>query len=396
MKRRNTLHPAPEERELRLKDRMIILSRKDRMGKAKPTWYRVLGACALLVAVLVLISANRRNALRNREVQPEPLVHGTVRLSFTGDMDLCGNVAVLGEHEGYDILFSGVAPLWADSSYVFSCLDGVILPDDGEGFEPAGTAENPIVFSEDAVSAAAAAGINAFSMANDHSLDYGSDGLGETLRKLNALGVQYAGAGENLTDAGTYRILEADGLRIGFLACSAVNPNGRGPIDDFTLSTTSYSGLYRNVLLASDETDLVVVYVCWGDQDGLAVSDAQRRVAHQLIQSGADVVIGTHPHVLQPIEQYEGGWIFYSLGDLISWREQRGERESVLLRLDVDEETREASFTLIPLVLKDFCPAATESGFYVSQIHESLLKELPADSYTVSDNGRITIPLSIS
>lgn len=396
MKRRNTLHPAPEERELRLKDRMVILSRKDRMGKAKPTWYRVLGACALLVLALVLISASRRNALRNREVPAEPLIHGTVRLSFAGDMDLCGNVAVLGENEGYDTLFAGVAPLWTDSDWVFACLDGVVLPEGGEGFTPADSAEYPAVFSEEAVRAAAAAGINAFSMANDHSLDYGSVGLGETLTRLNELGVQYAGAGENLPAAGMYRVLEAKGLRIGFLACSAVNPNGPGPLDDWCLTTTAYSDLYRNVLRAEDETDLVVVYVCWGDQDGLSVSDAQRRVAHQLIQSGADVVIGTHPHVLQPIEQYNGGWIFYSLGDLISWREQRGERESVLLRLDVDEESRAASFTLIPLVLKDFCPAATENGFYVSQIHESLLKELPADSYSVTDNGRITIPLSIS
>ncbi len=396
MKRRNTLHPAPEERKLRLKDRMMILSRKDRMGKAMPTWYRVLGVSALLVLALVLISANRRNTLRDRQVRPEPLIHGTVRLSFTGDMDLCGNVAVLGENEGFDTLFAGVSPLWADSEYVFSCLDGVVLPEDAEGFEPAERVENPIAFSEAALDAAAAAGVNALSMANDHSLDYGSAGLGETLARLNALGVQYAGAGENLPAAGMYRVLEAGSLRIGFLACSAINPNGRGPIDDYTLSTTAYSNLYRNVLLASDETDLVVVYVCWGDQDGLAVSDAQRKVAHQLIQSGADIVIGTHPHVLQPIERYNDGWIFYSLGDLISWREQRGERESVLLRLDVDEETRSASFTLIPLLLKDFCPAATENDFFVSQIHRSLLRELPADSYSVSDNGRITIPLSIS
>lgn len=395
MKRRNTLHPAPEERELRLKDKMVILSRKDRMGKAMPTWYRVMGACALLVLVLVLISANRRNALRNREVQAEPLIHGTVRLSFAGDLDLCGNVAVLGENEGYDVLFSGVAPLWADSDYVFACLDGVVLPEGGEGFTPAETAENPAVFSEEAVRAAVAAGVNAYSMANDHCLDYGSAGLGETLTRLSALGAQYAGAGENLPAAGMYRILEANGLRIGFLACSAINPNGPGPLDDWCLTTTAYSNLYRNVLRASDETDLVVVYVCWGEQDGLAVSDAQRRVAHQLIQSGADIVIGTHPHVLQPIEQYNDGWIFYSLGDLVSWREQRGERESVLVRLDVDEETRTASFTVIPLLLQDFCPAATENSFYVDQIHQSLLEELPADSYTVADNGRITIPLTL-
>ena len=395
MKRRNTLHPAPEERKLRVRDRMMILSRKDRMGRLKPTWYRVLAACVLLTLALILISGSRRDALRNRNVQAEPLIHGTVRLSFTGDLDLCGNVATLGEDEGWETLFSGVSPLWKDSSWVFSCLDGVVLPEGAEGCEPLETAKNPAAISEDALKALAKAGINALSLANDHSLDYGSAGLGRSISYVDGLGLCFAGAGENLPAAGMYRVLEAEGLRIGFLACSAINPNGRGPIDDYTVTTTAYSALYRNVLLASDETDLVVVYVCWGDQDGLAVSDAQRRVAHQLIQSGADVVIGTHPHVLQPVEQYRDGWIFYSLGDLVSGREQRGERESVLLRLDVDAETRAASFTLIPLLLEDFCPTATENGFYVSQIHQSLLRELPESSYSVADDGRITIPLTI-
>ena len=140
----------------------------------------------------------------------------------------------------------------------------------------------------------------------------------------------------------------------------------------------------------------MVVYVCWGDQDGISVSDGQRRIAHQLIQSGADLVIGTHPHVLQPAEQFMDGWIFYSLGDLISDREQRGERESVLLRLDLEAGEKKGAFTLIPLLLEDYCPAATENSFYLSQIHQSLLRELPEDSYTIDDCGRITIPMQIS
>ena len=192
-----------------------------------------------------------------------------------------------------------------------------------------------------------------------------------------------------------YRVLEADGLRVGFLACSAINPNGPGPIDDYCLTTTAYSALYRNVLHASDETDLVVVYVCWGEQDAVAVSDAQRRVAHQLIQSGADIVIGTHPHVLQPVEQYQGGWIFYSLGNLVSDQNMRSERESVLVRLDLDQSDGSGTLTLIPLLLQDYCPTATENGFYVDQIHRSLLRELPEGSYTVADNGRVTIPLTL-
>ncbi len=396
MKRRNSLHPAPEERKLRLRDRMMILSRQDRMGKAMPSWYRVLGAVLVLSLVLLLLGSSRTKALRTRSVPAEPLVDGTLRLCFTGDLDLSRNVAELGEQEGYETLFSGVAPLWTDASLVFSCLDGAVVPADSEAFPALETAKEPCPVDVEALRAAAGAGINAFSLANDRSYDYGSAGLARTVSAMDQLGLSYAGTGADLPTAGMYRVLETEGMRVGFVACSAVNPNGPGPIDDYCVTSTAYSALYRNVLLASDETDFVVVYVCWGEQDGLAVTEAQRRVARQLIRSGADLVIGTHPHVLQPVEQFEGGWIFYSLGDLVSDRNQRGERESVLLRLDLDPAEGSGSFTLIPLLLQDFCPSVTENSFYVAQIHRSLLRELPEGSYTAADNGRVTIPISLS
>ena len=395
MKRRNTLHPEPQERKLRLKDRMVILSRRDRMGKAMPTWYRVLAAALVLALALILLNNARLKGLQNQKVKAEPLVNGTVRLSFAGDLDLSGNVAAFGEKQGWSTLFSGVSPLWTDSSVVFSNLEGSVLPADAAAYPAAETAERVCPIAPEAVEAAAGAGVNALSLANDHSLDYGSRGLEASIRAIEGLGLQYAGAGENLPAAGMYRVMEAEGLRVGFVACSAINPNGRGPIDDYTLSTTAYSNLYRNVLLAEHETDLVVVYVCWGEIDGISVSDAQRRVAHQLIQSGADIVIGTHPDVLQPVEQYMDGWIFYSLGSLVSDENQRGERESVLVRLDLDTTNGRGSFTLIPLLLEDFCPAATQKSFYLRQIHQSLLRELPAERYTVAEDGRITIPLTL-
>lgn len=396
MKKRNTLHPAPEARKLRLKDRLIILSRRDRMGKAMPTWYRVLAVTVVLTAALLLLNGARRNRLEQRTLKPEPLISGTVRLSFTGDLDLSGNVELCGQKLGYDGYFKGVSPLWQDSSLVFSCLDGVVLPEDRAVYPAAETALTPNAVSEAAMQAVAEAGLNTLSMANDHSLDYGSRGLEYTLRELDRLGLQYAGAGENLPAAGMYRIFETEGLRVGFVACSAINPNGAGPIDDYCLTTTAYSALYRNVLLASVEADLVVVYVCWGDPDAISVSEAQRKVAHQLIESGADIVVGTHPQVLQPVERYRDGWIFYSLGNLVSDENQRGERESVLVRLDLDAEQGSGAFTLIPLLLEDFAPAPTENSFYLDQIHRSLLRELDADAYSVTKDGRITIPFSVS
>ena len=396
MMHEQTPNPAPEARQLRLRERMMILSRRDRMGKRMPTWYRVLAAVLVLTAVLVVANRARLNRLRNDIPRAEPLLHGTVRLAFAGDVSLGGQVAAFGETQGYDALFTALTPLWQDASLVFASLEGTVLPEDGGDYPAADTAREPSPVASAALSAAGRAGLNAWSLANDHSLDYGSRGLEATLRAMEELDLQYAGAGENLTAAGSCRVLEADGLRVGFLACSAVNPNGPGPIDDCCLATTAYSALYRNVLLASETCDLVVVYVCWGELDGLTVTDAQRRVAHQLIQSGADVVIGAHPHVLQPVEQYRDGWIFYSLGNLVSDRGRRGERESVLVRLDLDTTNGVGAFTLIPLLLEDFRPAATENGFYVSQIRQSLLSELEAEAYTVSDNGRVTIPITLN
>ena len=383
---------AAEKPRLKLKQRILVLSRRDRMGKAVPTWYRVLAVCVVLIAVLVLLSAQRRERLTSRLVPPEPLTEGTNRLSFCGDLDLDGNVEVFSQRENRELLYQGVAPLWQDSDAVFACLDGVVLSALEQTPERVASFDTAVSVLPEAVNAAVNAGINAFALANDHTFDYGSRGVEQTVAAMNALSVFYAGAGEDLPTAGACRFMDVNGLRIGFLSCSAVNPNVP-PIDDYTLTTTAYSALYRNVFQAKAEADLVVVYVCWGELNALSVSESQRRIAHQFIQSGADIVIGTHTHVLQPVEHYEGGWVFYGLGDLISDRDQRGERESALLRLDFDRQTGNGSFTLIPLLLEDFCPAPTTNSFYVNQIHHSLLRELPDGSYTETEDGRIQIPV---
>ena len=166
MKRRNTLHPAPQERRLRAKDRMMILSRRDRMGKAMPTWYRMLAAVLVLGAALVLVNGARLKKLQNRSVKPEPLVSGTLRLAFTGELDLGGNVSRFGQSLGYDALFTGVAPLWQDASYVFSSLEGTVLPADAAAYPAADTAEEPISIPAQAMEAAGRAGRGGLGGAN--------------------------------------------------------------------------------------------------------------------------------------------------------------------------------------------------------------------------------------
>ena len=80
-----------------------------------------------------------------------PLVNGTVRLSFAGDLDLSGNVAAFGEKQGWSTLFSGVSPLWTDSSIVFSNLEGSVLPADAAAYPAAETAERVCPIAPEAV-----------------------------------------------------------------------------------------------------------------------------------------------------------------------------------------------------------------------------------------------------
>ena len=385
-----------EKQKLTLKQRMLILSRKDRMGRAMPTWYRILPVTVLLVVLLVVLNGQRREALEQRVVVPEPVAADSLRLTFGGDIMLSRGVERLGQVAGYDSLFAGVKPLWADSALTFASLEGTVLPGDPEEYAIENPMTTPFPMTREALNAAVEAGVTTVSVANDHALDYGSAGLALSLQAMDAAGLNYAGGGENLPAAGLYRIYELNGMKVGFVACSAVNPNGPGPIDDYCITTTAYSALYRNVLLASDLADYVVVYVCWGEEGALTTAAAQQAVAHQLIQSGADLVIGTHPRVVQPVEKYAGGWIFYSLGDLLYDADNRAERESVLLRLEVNPETRQGEFTLIPLVLEDFCPYPAEGGFHTSQVLRRLLKTLPENAYTISEDGRVHISMSIS
>ncbi|MBQ9532206.1 MAG: CapA family protein [Eubacterium sp.] len=238
--------------------------------------------------------------------------------------------------------------------------------------------------------------MDAVSLANNHVADFGRDGVRNMIELLQEYDVEYAGAGANRDDAGTYRLLEADGLTVGFVACTEVLPNHFAATnDDYGVCSTGYPNLYENVLEASLYSDFVVVYVHWGNEYDLRITESQREIAQRLIDCGADIVIGSHPHILQEVEQYKNGIIFYSLGNYIFDQALRQSRNTIMLQLNANKTTGEGYFTLIPMRINNFHPYETKNRFYISEIHQSLLKELPIKAYTVLENGRIQIPIKL-
>ncbi len=162
------------------------------------------------------------------------------------------------------------------------------------------------------------AGFNVVSIANNHTMDYDVMAFLQTVSNLTVYGIQYTGAGLNLFNAVKPVILETNGICVGLLAFGSIWPlylhartNRAG------IAPVSISLMTQAVCLLKPKVDFVVVSLHWGWEYEDIPKAYQLRVAHALIDSGANLIFGHHPHNLQGVESYHNGMIFYSLGNFI-------------------------------------------------------------------------------
>lgn len=199
-------------------------------------------------------------------------------------------------------------------------------------------------------------GIDLVTLANNHSLDFGKEALLDTLDTLDQAGLPHVGAGRNLEEAKAAVILEVGGKTIGFLGASRVIPEGSwnaGAGTPGLLTTYDPAVLVGEIKKIRESCDYVVVYVHWGIERDERPQEYQRTLGKQYIDAGADLVIGSHPHVLQGIEYYQGKPIVYSLGNFVFGSSIK---RTALLKVDLNEEL---TLSLIP---------GRSSGGYTTQI----------------------------
>lgn len=191
-------------------------------------------------------------------------------------------------------------------------------------FSNRGTPETDKQFTfrlpEDKVSVLQAIGPDIVALANNHALDYGEEALLDTCRVLDSAGIFHVGAGENLDAAKKLEVIEAGGKKFGFLAASRVFPKGYWAAgEEHAGMLTAYDStvLLEEIKKAKETCDFLTVYVHWGIEKSTTPESYQRTLGQQYIDAGTDLVIGSHPHVLQGIEYYKGKPIVYSLGNFI-------------------------------------------------------------------------------
>ena len=163
-------------------------------------------------------------------------------------------------------------------------------------------------------------GVDIVSLANNHSLDFGTEALQDTFATLDEAGILYAGAGDTKERAEQLQVIEVNGQKIGFLAATRVIPVSEWNIEygqPGLFAAYDDTRLVECIREAKEECDFLAVYVHWGIEREAYPQEYQTDIAKNCFAAGADLVIGAHPHVLQGIEFIEGKPVFYSLGNYV-------------------------------------------------------------------------------
>ncbi|WP_305043247.1 CapA family protein [Geoalkalibacter sp.] len=267
----------------------------------------------------------------------------TLRLAAVGDLLLTTRPNATQAGRGLEALSDEIRELFAGCDLVLANLECTLTGADQVPTEPR------VFASASQIRGLAEAGINLVTLGNNHAFDGGDLGFQTLKNQLDDLGIQACGAGLTLADAARPVILEIKGLRIAVLAVV----DGSSGMYRFATHTTSgvapfeMAALRHTLAELRQDVDHIIFTPHWGEERFRCPSPEQIAQARALIDAGATLVLGHHPHVPQGMELYHNCPIAYSLGnflandvywdngDVLTWN--RFERTGCILLAELDQ-----------------------------------------------------------
>ncbi|MEN6513577.1 CapA family protein, partial [Methanoculleus sp.] len=208
------------------------------------------------------------------------------------------------------------------------------------------------------------AGFNVLSLANNHIMDYGEEGLSETLETLARYDIETIGAGKDLSDARKPAIFRINGVNIGILAYCDTYIAGRRRAG---VAPTKY--IEQDIQSLKKDADFIVVSI----HQGMDISEyplkSEVERMHQIIDWGANIILRHHPHVVQGVEEYSGGIILYSLGNFVFdytidplWKDLEKAKHALLFRCRFTKN-KILNYEIVPVRLDEsFQPIALQGS----------------------------------
>lgn len=232
-------------------------------------------------------------------------------------------------------------------------------------------------------------GADIVSLANNHAFDYGEIALTDTIDTLENIGMPFVGAGRDISEASRPVYFIANDIRIAVISATQVErsktPATRGAAENLpgVFRCLDITGLLEEIKKAGTVSDFVIVYIHWGTESTDVIDKWQKEQAPQIAEAGADLIIGDHPHVLQPIGYCGDVPVVYSLGNFLF---NSKKRDTCLVKASIDGNGLK-SLQFIPGIQSD-CRVSKAEGTERERILAYMRKISP--DISLDEAGYIT------
>jgi poly-gamma-glutamate synthesis protein (capsule biosynthesis protein) len=301
-----------------------------------------------------------------------PQVAKPTQLLFVGDIMLDRDVRLAIQKNGFEYLFADIKNIFGNLDLAVGNLEGTITSKPSISLED--YSKLKFTFDPSVVKSLKDLGFNGFSQANNHALDFGTDGFLSTQANLSSADLFSFGSPSN--DINLSHMIAVNGENICFVGYHALYKEDTTPI-------------VNEIKKVNQECSFVIVFAHWGMEYEVGESADQVREAHDFIDAGADLVLGAHPHVIEPIEIYKGKAIFYSLGNFVFDQDfSLATRQGLAVRLELGTSTE--TFHLIGLEMQNSKLYFPEKEAF--QIRTNILiSQLPKDLAQTADIDGVLI-----
>ena len=198
-------------------------------------------------------------------------------------------------------------------------------------------------------------------LANNHAIDYGITGMQDTLENLKSADITPMGAGNTEDEAHQAVVKDVNGRKVTILNYMDSENFAEYSYEAMPYANGSNPGYSaydsedaQKQIAENNDSDLIVAYLHFGNEYSNSPNENQVKIAHELIDYGADVVVGSHPHVTQGIEMYNGKPIFYSLGNFIFDQSNTATHSAYFVQIDLVNNTGEC--TVYPIYISNYLP----------------------------------------
>jgi len=223
--------------------------------------------------------------------------------------------------------------------------------------------------------AVAGAGFNVLSLANNHIMDFGEDGIIDTINVMKQWKIGHVGAGRDLASARSHMIIEKKGIRVGFLAYSMKGIHSASN-EQPGAAWNNYEHISEDVSLLKKQVDHIVVSLHAGVEFVDYPHPEHRKLCHRIAKLGVSLILGHHPHVLNGIEKVGGSLIAYSLGNFVFDRKimdynTEHTQQSMIIRCKLSKKSI-LGYEVIPTVMNEDYQVELAHGKTADLINENL------------------------